>query len=1461
MTDPLSSKPFQGDVPSGEGLLHSPQEITEADVLITAALAARPARQPDLAAENQALRTLAQHLMDDPQSMLKTLVEIARDLCRADTAGISLLETLADGTTAFRWIAIAGALEFLEQTTTPGNFSPCGTTIRCGQPQLYAHPERYYTYLHHPQFPIVEGLLLPLYVNNQQLGTLWLVSHHKQRQFDREDQRLMTSLSGFTAAALQRMHQRQKDQDALQREQELQTKQKRAETSLRQSEEFNRQVLDSSDDCIKVLDFSGRLLYMNPRGQALIGIQDPTSLLNCSWVEFWQGADRQAALNALDTAKAGGVGRFQGYSPTLAGEPKCWDVKLTAIRGAEGQVEQLLCISRDITEQKRVEDERKRAELNAEFLADVSQGLIGASSVSEVIQTVGEHLNRYLNASICAFVAINERAKEAVVDCDWHQEDVPSLVGVYSLPEFVCDQFLQAIKVGQTVVVRDVAAPSSIVDEQKFATLKIGAFINVPLSRDNEWQFSFGVYHQSPYNWRTDEIELMRELANRFWMKLERARAEAALRESEARFRSFAENSNDVIWITAADEYRLIYVSPSFEQVWGRSASEIYTDLSRFVESIHPDDRERIQAGWQQCIQGGFSQEYRVIRPDGSIVWIHDRGFPVYDDQGELLYLAGIAETITERKQFEQERERFLAVGADLRVITGLDGYFQWISPTFERILGWTMGELVAHPWAEFVHPDDINTSISEIDSLFSGNQTFAFENRYRHKDGSYRWLLWNAQPYPEEQVVYGAAVDITARKQAEEALRVSEERLQRAIAIETVGVIFFRTEGVIGDANDAFLRMSGYNREDFEQGRVRWDKLTPPEWMPASHRAVQEFLTLGRTTPYEKEYIRKDGSRWWGLFAASRLNGTEGVEFIIDISERKRVEAEREQLLAKERHYANQLQGLTTAALAVNSALSVEEVLQVIIEQAASIIGAHQSVISLTIDQNWAQAINAVHLSDKYAAWRDYDEKTDGSGIYACVCHLNRPMRMTQAELEAHPSWQGFGNAADKHPPMRGWLAAPLVERDGRNIGLIQLSDKYGGEFTASDESILVQLAQMASVAVENTRLYAAEQQARSAAEASREEAETANRLKDEFLAVLSHELRSPLNPILGWSRLLQTRKLDAAKTAIALATIERNAKLQSELIEDLLDVSRILQGKLSLNVTPINLAATIRAALETVRLAAEAKAIEVEVSLDANVSSVSGDATRLQQVVWNLVSNAVKFTPSGGRVEVRLVQAERQAQITVRDNGKGIPAEFLPYVFDYFRQADSATTRKFGGLGLGLAIVRHLVELHGGTVEADSPGEGLGATFTVKLPLMSKQPSVNEQDELSEPALDLQGVQVLVVDDDTDTRDLTALVLEQAGANVSTAASAVEALQALAQAKPDILLSDIGMPEMDGYMLLQRVRALEAGQKIPAIALTAYAGEFNQQQALQAGFQQHISKPVEPEALVNAIAALIKH
>ncbi|MDZ7964151.1 MAG: ATP-binding protein [Nostoc sp. DedSLP03] len=484
--------------------------------------------------------------------------------------------------------------------------------------------------------------------------------------------------------------------------------------------------------------------------------------------------------------------------------------------------------------------------------------------------------------------------------------------------------------------------------------------------------------------------------------------------------------------------------------------------------------------------------------------------------------------------------------------------------------------------------------------------------------------------------------------------------------------------------------------------------------------------------------------------------------------------------------------------------------------------------------------------------------------------------------------SWYNFTGQSEEMGLGFGWLNAvhPEDSNDTRNV-FLEASSSYSafrleyrlrrkdgeyrscidaanpwfgvdGEFKGYIGSV-IDITERKVAEAERDRLLELEQ-------AARTEAERANRIKDEFLAVLSHELRSPLNPILGWARLLQTREFDPVALKNAIATIERNAKLQAQLIEDLLDVSRILQGKLNLKMLPVNLVLVIEAGLETVRLAAEAKNIQIQTMLDASFEQVLGDSGRLQQIIWNLLSNAVKFTPEGEKIDIQLEYVDAEAQITVSDTGKGISPEFLPYVFEYFRQADGTTTRKFGGLGLGLAIVRHLTELHGGTIQAESLGEGQGAIFRVRLPLIKKDLTVKPNIDVAalNPSLGteiLAGSQILVVDDDDDTRDFHTFVLEQAGAMVTAVTSAKEALQILAESEPDMLLSDIGMPEMDGYMLMRQVKALQANQakQIPAIALTAYAGEINQQQALESGFQKHLSKPIEPEELIKEIATLI--
>lgn len=429
-----------------------------------------------------------------------------------------------------------------------------------------------------------------------------------------------------------------------------------------------------------------------------------------------------------------------------------------------------------------------------------------------------------------------------------------------------------------------------------------------------------------------------------------------------------------------------------------------------------------------------------------------------------------------------------------------------------------------------------------------------------------------------------------------------------------------------------------------------------------------------------------------------------------------------------------------------------------------------------------------------------------------------------------------------------KSYLVVPLIAGE-RKLGTIEfVSAKPERRYTKADLAMAEELAGRAAIAIDNARLY--------------REAQEANRIKDEFLAIVSHELRTPLNAILGWTQMLRSRKLNEATTAKAVETMERNAKSQQKLIEDILDISRIVLGKIRLNTCAVHLVPVINVVIENVRPTADLKAIQIESILDASVGQVIGDSERLQQVVWNLLSNAVKFTPKGGRIEVRLEPVNSTAQLTVRDTGQGISAKFLPYVFERFRQADGTSTRLHGGLGLGLAIVRHLVEMHNGRVYAASDGEGRGATFTVQLPTIELQPAQliekNEARLDNFPALD--GLRVLVVDDSADTLELIAFILEQCKAQVRKAASAYEAFEAIAQSKPDILISDISMPDEDGYSLLARLRTLEAkpGRQIPAVALTAFAREEDCTRALAAGFQMHLSKPVEPAELVAVVADL---
>ncbi|MBW4695465.1 MAG: PAS domain S-box protein [Lyngbya sp. HA4199-MV5] len=672
---------------------------------------------------------------------------------------------------------------------------------------------------------------------------------------------------------------------------------------------------------------------------------------------------------------------------------------------------------------------------------------------------------------------------------------------------------------------------------------------------------------------------------------------------------------------------------------------------------------------------------------------------------------------------------------------------------------------------------------------------------------------------------------DITERKQAEAKLRESE-RLYRTIG-ETLdyGIWVCDPRGRNLYASRSFLELVGLSQA--ECAEFGWGEVLHPDDAERTIAAWNECVRTEGTWDIEHRFRGVDGN-WHPLLARGLPVRDEDGQIIawaginLDISRQKRVEAE---LRQSEERYRYLVESIPQLVWTANSEGAL-----------------------LDVNQRWLDFTGLTRAQAQSDGWE-------------AIVHPDDVPVLSEHWLVAQQSGTDYyaEGRMRRHDGVYRWhlhQAIPLKNEQGAIV-------KWFGTATEIDDQKRLEQ--------QRDRILQQEQTAREAAE-------NANRIKDEFLAVLSHELRSPLNPILGWSRLLQTQSLNEAQTTEALKVIERNAKLQAELIEDLLDVSRILRGKLSLKVAPVDLVATIQAAIETVRLAAEAKAIEMQPRLEPQLGYVAGDANRLQQVVWNLLSNAVKFTPEGGRVAVILEEtgngewgignrempnhsrlptpnSPSYAQITVTDTGKGIAPDFLPYVFDYFRQSEAATTRKFGGLGLGLAIVRQLVELHGGTIWAASPGEGQGATFVVRLPLMPTPLPTHSSNELSEPSLNLSGITILVVDDDDDARAFSTFLLEQYGATVTAATSAEEAFAVLTQAKPDVLLSDIGMPSVDGYMLMQRVRNLPPAQggTIPAIALTAYAGEIDYQQAIAAGFQQHLAKPVEPTVLITTILNLL--
>ena len=568
-----------------------------------------------------------------------------------------------------------------------------------------------------------------------------------------------------------------------------------------------------------------------------------------------------------------------------------------------------------------------------------------------------------------------------------------------------------------------------------------------------------------------------------------------------------------------------------------------------------------------------------------------------------------------------------------------------------------------------------------------------------------------------------------------------------------------------------------------------------------------------------------------------------------------RRLLAEQTARLAVER--ANvRLAQLQALASALARSPHLADVVQAVLAYAPSAIGASSAVIYLhTADRETLELVGEVgypaRLLENFRFIRTEDDY----------------LMTAQAAKNGRPEWADDPDKDVQRPPIGvpptletgiHALASLPLQVDGLHLGAMTFGFDTRRRLSDEERSFSLTVADHCAQALARARLN-------DAAEKARAEAEAANRAKDDFLATLSHELRTPLTAILGWASILRTRSPEPPALERGLATIERNAKTLGQLIEDILDVSRIVSGKLRLEVRAVDPAAILRAAIDVVRPAAELRSVVLDATIDDEVGMVAADPDRLQQIAWNLLSNAVKFTPRGGRVEVLLDRGDAGVRLRVIDTGAGITAAFLPHIFERFRQADSSHTRGHGGLGLGLAIVKHLVELQQGTIFAESEGRGRGAKFTVTLPACAPEASDLVGYLLTDPETPmiarLEGVRVLIVDDERDAREMITAILEEHGASVTAVASAQEAIAALDRALPDVLVADIGMPDEDGYVLLRKARARGTSareRQIPALALTAYAGAHDVRTAERAGFQMHLAKPVVPGLLIDAVARL---
>ena len=907
---------------------------------------------------------------------------------------------------------------------------------------------------------------------------------------------------------------------------------------------------------------------------------------------------------------------------------------------------------------------------------------------------------------------------------------------------------------------------------------------------------------------------------------------------------------------------------------------------------LHPADAEGAREAVERAVQThtDYDTEYRLINGTGER-WISARGRGVYADDGAVVGMLGVVQDISEqvraretlRVQAEAVREsdeRYRAF-----VENSSEGIWRLeFSPAIDTslpveeqvALAYANGRLaecnvgMAHMY-QLHSPDDLVGKTLDFmlpasdpearaylaSIITAGYRVSDVESKERDAEGNVKYFSNSMTGIVIDgslHRMWGSQRDVTERKEAERA----QAYLAAIVGSAADAIIAKDLNGIIQSANAGAERVFGYSAAELVGKPVLM--LIPPDRQGEETHILAQLRAGKRVDHFETVRLRKGGQSIDVSLTISPVRDATGAiigasKIARDITSIKTAERERLRLLEENAAITT---ALNDVGAIVASDLDRDKVVQAVTDAATELTTAEFGAFFYNVMNEAGESYTLCTISgvpreafSKFPMPRNtevFEPTFKGTGIV-------RSADITKDARYGHNS--PYHGMPAGHLPVRSYLAVPVKGRSGNVIGGLFFGHSEGSRFSELHERLAVGIASWASVALENARMYAAAQEA--------------SRIKDDFLASLSHELRTPLNAILGYARMLHTGILGPERHGKAIETIERNATSLNQMVEDVLDISRIVSGKLRLHVLPVEFPEIVEHAIDAVTPAADARGVRLETVLDPQAAPVSGDPGRLQQILWNLLSNAVKFTNRGGKVQVRLERVNSHLEFSVSDTGIGIPPEFLPHVFERFRQADGGITRERGGLGLGLSIAKQLTEMHGGTIDAASGGVGRGATFRLKLPVMIVHPTHDASERVHPrvstgsptiPLGDLRGVRILAVDDDADALSLVAELLDATGAEVTTARSAEEALRQLDTDPTSVLIADLGMPYVDGFQLIEQVRRHRNPivRQMPAAALTAFARSEDRVKALKAGFQIHLAKPIDPAELVATIAALVK-